>query len=46
MASWDIDTYLKQTVSPNPASLFEMVDLEKGQDKKMSVIEPKSEEFD
>jgi hypothetical protein len=29
MASWDIDTYLKQTVSPNPASLFEVTDVEK-----------------
>lgn len=27
MASWDIDNYLKQTISPHPQSLFEINDM-------------------
>jgi hypothetical protein len=35
MASWDIDNYLKQTISPHPNSLFE--------ERKSIVLEPQSE---
>lgn len=38
MASWDIDNYLKQTISPHPNSLFE--------ERKSIVLEPQSEQYD
>jgi len=38
MASWDIDNYLKQTISPHPNSLFE--------ERKSIVMEPHSADYD
>lgn len=45
IASWDIDNYLKQTVSPHPQSLFD-ADIENQKHKQKQHHEPHSEQYD